>query len=186
MNVTNIIKKVKDFLKPRVALLIATALLVISIFIPLITPTSEFRHTIKDEIEYSEAMGNDELVEAAETLLNPSSTKLFSTFAVKALTEKAFLSEAFFYCGIAAGIPILLITAIAALAFFKKHIGVIIFSVLNFLVMLTRNSLLGQVFVDSGKCEWAFGNGFMFFAAILVVAVTIWNVIEKKKKTAIN
>ena len=186
-NITNIINTVKKFLKPRIALLVAAALLFISIFMPLMTPSRELKNEIKDSIEYAEDMGNDELEDAYKALLKPSSSKLFSNFAIKAVTEKMFLSETFFYLGIAAGVPIIFIILIAVFAFFKKYIPVVIFSVLNFIVILVRNSLFNQTVIDSEKFEWAFGNGFMIFAVILVVAATIWNIIETKKaKAALN
>ncbi len=181
MNATNTLKKVKDFLKPQFALIIAAILLFISIFMPLMTPTREVKSEIKDSIEYAEDMDLDELEEAYRVLLKPSSAKLFSTFAVKAATEKLLLSETYLYLGIAAGVPIIFIVLIAILAFFKKNIPVIILSVLNFIVMLVRNSLFNETVIDSDKFEWAFGNGFMFFAVILVAVVAIWNIVERKK-----
>lgn len=181
MNATNILNKVKDFLKPQFALIIAAILLFISIFMPLMTPSKEVKSQIKDSIEYAEDLGSDKLEDAYRVLLKPSSAKLFSTFALKALTEKLILSETYVYLGIAAGVPIIFIVLIAVLAFFKKNIPVIIFSVINFIVMLVRNSLFSQTVIDSDKFEWAIGNGFMFFAAVLVVAAAVWCIIDKKK-----
>ncbi len=181
MNATNILKKAKDFLKPQFALIIAAILLFISIFMPLMTPSRELKDQIKDSVEYAEDLGSEKLEDAYRVLLKPSSAKLFSTFAVKALTEKLILSETYVYLGIAAGVPIIFIVLIAILSFFKKNIPVIILSVINFIVMLVRNSLFSETVIDAEKFEWAIGNGFMFFAAVLVVAAAVWCIIEKKK-----
>lgn len=187
-NVTNILKKVKDFLKPQIALIIAAILLFISIFMPLMTPSRELKKQIKNSVEYAEEFGNDELEGAYKTLLKPSSSKLFSTFAVKTLTKKAFLSETYFYLGIAAGVPIIFIVLIAVFSFLKKNVPVIVLSVINFIVMLVRNSLFSETVISAKGFEWAFGNGFMFFAAVLVVAAAVWCIVDKKKakKTALS
>ena len=180
MNATNILKKVKDFLKPQFALIIAAAFLVISIFIPIMKADEETEETFRFRMEMYEDMDMDDYAKEYENVLKASTTSLF-TASLNVLTKGSnLLGESVMFILPSTGLILLLVALTALLAIFKKSVGVVIVSVLNFIVLLVEKYLFNETFMESGF-EWAFGNGFMFFAVILVAVVAIWNIVERKK-----
>lgn len=180
-NVTNILKKVKDFLKPQVALLIAAALLFISIFMPIMDLPRRYEKAVEQQIETAEDFDRDSEVKELKTMLKPSTARLFSTYVLGLLGGDVSASETTMFIAPLTALPLILIIATVALAILKKHLPVVILSAINFIVLLIQKTVFSQVFIDNGEFRWAFGNGFMFFAVILVAAVAVWNVIENKK-----
>lgn len=181
VNVTNILKKVKDFLKPQVALLIAAALLFISIFMPIMDLPRRYEKAVEQQIETAEDYDRDSEVKELKTMLKPSTARLFSTYVLGLLGGDVSASETIMFIAPLTALPLILIIATVALAILKKHLPVVILSAINFIVLLIQKTVFSQVFIDNGEFRWAFGNGFMFFAVILVAAVAVWNVIENKK-----
>lgn len=181
VNVTNILKKVKDFLKPQVALLIAAALLFISIFMPIMDLPRRYEKAVEQQIETAEDFDRDSEVKELKTMLKPSTARLFSTYVLGLLGGDVNASETIMFIAPLTALPLILIIATVALAILKKHLPVVILSAINFIVLLIQKTVFSQVFIDNGEFRWAFGNGFMFFAVILVAAVAVWNVIENKK-----
>lgn len=181
VNVTNILKKVKDFLKPQVALLIAAVLLFISIFMPLMDLPRRYEKAVEQQIETAEDFDRDSEVKELKTMLKPSTARLFSTYVLGLLGGDVSASETIMFIAPLTALPLILIIATVALAILKKHLPVVILSAINFIVLLIQKTVFSQVFIDNGEFRWAFGNGFMFFAVILVAAVAVWNVIENKK-----
>ncbi|MBR6785192.1 MAG: hypothetical protein IKM25_02975 [Clostridia bacterium] len=181
VNVTNILKKVKDFLKPQVALFIAAILLFVSIFMPIMTPKKDARRELKKQIEYAEMMDNDSMRKECEAMLKPSTAKLFSTFVPGLISGELQTGEAALLVVPVIALPLILIVATVILAFFRKPHPVVILSVINFIVLLIQKALFNLTFIKEASFKWDFGNGFMFFAVIFVTAVAIWNIRENKK-----
>lgn len=184
INITNIINTVKKFLKPQIALLVAAALLFVSLFVPIATPKRAYEKELEFAMEMFDGSGMEKTVKAT---LKPSNSNIFSGYTMRLLSDDFPIDETAIVIGGIVGVTMLFAMALILLAILKKYVPVIILSVISLITVIIENVLIVDYLVDTNNYRSGAGIGFMIFAIILVAASAVWNIKETKKakKTAI-
>lgn len=153
----------KSLTVPFLITLLATVLMVVSVFLPYMTATGDVASEIRG---LSEALLEEDL----SSFSMPGFAK-FCASLTEGISDGNVVSGLLYtLVGLVGGFALLA----ALFALLKKPIPVIVFTVLSFLVFLLQGVIFGGVIQNSDVYTWGIGYYLFMAAAVAAFAAAIW------------